>query len=800
MVDAKSILDRYATNILRTSAVYYDAKDGKDKVNSNPDNVQSYNKDNPACYSEDIVLWKAPNDWIRLEFDGVPSDKLKDYIGEVISNLKSQGIAFFITQHNNSTSPYINIPNIKKLRINGHAKQAKLLWLETLMPKHMLKSIDRTNLSWTWTPVIGHPHWKKHKHGGAVHQIVLGADDVFEDNEFPPELNAKITRQAKKHETTLKNLNASAKWVEDFLLDYCCNNALPEGNRHSVINKNLGILIAFREDVYEIIEKYERYNSGAGSVAGWVRGAVNGTFTEVNALELRKYIKENEIPYKIVESREAALTDNLQNTIEHFTDKRNLAQLFYKNQPFYYDKGRNYWLWNTEDLYWYNIDETDLLNAVNGCSRADTISSKEKSEICEAFKQYGRAHTPEPLPENTLQIGRNLVNVMTGDIVESTPEYFSTNRIPHNLGESEETPIIDKLFADWLGPDKQLFLQEVATYCMLPDYPIHRIFCLVGDGSNGKSTFIRFIHRLVGADNTCSVSMDGIMSNRFETWNMYRKLLAEMGETHYDSLRRTDMLKKLSGQDAISFERKRSDTISAINYAKLMISTNSVPETHDRTDGFYRRWLLIKFTRKFADGRDILNDIPPEEYENFCRKAIRIIHDLLKRGSFDKEPTLEEKKRIYEEQSDPLALYLKKETIEDHNTEILKYEFRDKFNMWCAQHKFREHSEREIGMRLKDKGFETKRIQIDDLDEHGNRKRYWAYSGLRWAVSPKASEDVGVETQQVSERAEKVFKTIQVMPTNNKDILYAAFGREYIDNLVRNGQLFEGKSGELRVL
>ena len=787
---AKQILDEYATEVIFKDGIHQ--KNGRDVPNA--DKSKFYT---PEKYSEDIVLWKCPNNWIRIEFDGIYGNDLKSAFSETVSNLNATDIEYFITEHSKESSPYINIPNIRGLPLNQDCKQAKMLFLNELLSQKTLKNLDKGNLTWSWTPVIGHSHWKT-KYNGAEHRIIRGENPTQIENNFPKEFKAKLSRAKKKIANSVSDIKKHSEWVEDFLLNYCCNNELPSGERHTVINKNLAILLSFREDFEKYIDLYDNANGDAGSVKGWLRKAISGDYTEVNPLELKKYINDNDVPYTIVE-KPLIEGESLDDTISFFTDKRNLAEQFYKKQPFYYDKGKNLWLWNNTDLYWREVDQTDLFNAISKCSRADTISSRDKNEILEAFKQVGRYNQPRDLPENTLQIGKNLVNVITGEIMKSTAEYFSTNRIPHNLGDSDETPILDKLFADWLGKEKQLFLQEIAIYCMLPDYPIHRIFCLVGEGSNGKSTFIRFIHKLVGANNACSVSMDGIMTNRFEAWNMYRKLLAEMGETNYDSLKRTDMLKKLSGQDSVTFERKGADPISAKNNAKIVISTNSVPETNDRTDGFYRRWLTVIFNRKFPDGRDILQDVPEYEYENFCRKAIKILGDLLQRGQFHEEPNLEEKKKQYDELSNPLMLFIKKQCDMEINGHIFKYEFRDKFQAWCNENKFREHNDKEIGLKLKDLELETKKVTTEIIDDLGNLKRYNAWMGIAWKNKEQKQDDAPFKTQHVEKDKSRVFQFINEMPENNKRWLITAFGEEKILRMLKFGDLMEYKPGTVTI-
>ena len=67
-----------------------------------------------------------------------------------------------------------------------------------------------------------------------------------------------------------------------------------------------------------------------------------------------------------------------------------------------------------------------------------------------------------------------------------------------------DTPTIDKLFTEWVGQEYLLTLKEVSAYTMLNVYRLHRIIALIGEGSNGKGTYLRFLERLLGRNNCCA--------------------------------------------------------------------------------------------------------------------------------------------------------------------------------------------------------------------------------------------------------------------------------------------------------
>ena len=151
-----------------------------------------------------------------------------------------------------------------------------------------------------------------------------------------------------------------------------------------------------------------------------------------------------------------------------------------------------------------------------------------------------------------------------------------------------------------------------------------------------------------------------------------------MGETNFNELTKTSILKKLTGQDLIGFEHKNKNPFESRNYAKILISTNNLPETTDKTIGFYRRWLIIDFPNQFSEEEDILSKIPEEEYEALANKCIFIIKDLLDKRKFHEEGDIEARQKIYEEKSNPFDKFFKETIEEESNGDIPKWEFEKK--------------------------------------------------------------------------------------------------------------------------
>ncbi len=266
---------------------------------------------------------------------------------------------------------------------------------------------------------------------------------------------------------------------------------------------------------------------------------------------------------------------------------------------------------------------------------------------------------------------------------------------------------------------------------MLPDYPFHRIFCLVGVGLNGKGSFLNLIENFIGKDNLCSTELDTLLASRFEVTRLFKKLVCVMGETNFSELTKTSMLKKLSGGDMIGFEYKNKNPFEEKNYAKIIIATNNLPTTTDKTIGFYRRWCLIDFPNQFDEKKDILKDIPIKEYENLATECFIILSTIIKKREFTNEGTIEERKEKYEAKSNFLEKFIELFIDEDFNEFITKADFNKKFNSWCKENRHREMSETSLGISMKRLGVESEKKFFNWMyDGKGGQARVW--NGIKW--------------------------------------------------------------------
>lgn len=387
---------------------------------------------------------------------------------------------------------------------------------------------------------------------------------------------------------------------------------------------------------------------------------------------------------------------------------------FYNTQPFFYDKNQIFWYWDIENDRWNILDETDLMNFLdkNLDFYGQTVGRAVKGNYIEAFKRFGRLKQPKEAPLKWIQFKSKAYSLESQCVYTVTPDYFFTNPIPWELGKVDETPILDRLIDDWVGTEHKQELYEIMAYCLYRNYPIHRIFFLLGDGCNGKTTFLQVISKFLGINNLCSTELDNIVgqnSSRFETMKMYKKLACLMGETNFNSMSKTTMLKKLSGHDIIGFEMKGKQPFDDYSYAKLIIASNGLPITNDTTDGFWRRCLIVDFPNKFGEGKDILNEIPDVEYQNLGLKCINILRKLLTNGRFNNEGSIADREKKYTMASNPLPIFIKTRCKVESNLYHRYNELFLEYIQWLKKNKKRQISKKEFSKHLSEEGYEVRK-------------------------------------------------------------------------------------------
>lgn len=295
-----------------------------------------------------------------------------------------------------------------------------------------------------------------------------------------------------------------------------------------------------------------------------------------------------------------------------------------------------------------------------------------------------------------LVINNGIINLDTFEVKEHDPNYLSRVKIPVTYtGKETLGPKIQKFLNEVFYPEDMATAQEFTGYCLWRNYETQKALMLVGEGANGKSTFINLIKTTLGLENISTRSLQELEYNRFAKADIYGKLANLYPDLSDTALETTGQFKMLTGGDPVTAEKKFKNGFPFINYAKLIFSANKLPEAKDDTTAFFRRWIILTFPTKFEgpkENKNLLNELKsPEEISGFFAWSLEGLKRLRENNwVFSNSKSTENVREEYIKKSSPVQAFIM-EWVEDDptdikkSTEITKQNMFDAFAFYCRE-------------------------------------------------------------------------------------------------------------------
>ena len=159
--------------------------------------------------------------------------------------------------------------------------------------------------------------------------------------------------------------------------------------------------------------------------------------------------------------------------------------------------------------------------------------------------------------------------------------------------------------SELLYPEDIPTLQEFIGYCLIPSNKGQRMMVIKGSGGEGKSQIGAVLSALFGC-NMKDGSIGKISENRFARADLEHVLLCIDDDMRMDALRQTNYVKSIvTAQGKMDLERKGKQSYQGWMYARLLAFSNGdLQALFDRSDGFYRRQLVLTTREKATDRVD----------------------------------------------------------------------------------------------------------------------------------------------------------------------------------------------------
>jgi P4 family phage/plasmid primase-like protien len=304
-----------------------------------------------------------------------------------------------------------------------------------------------------------------------------------------------------------------------------------------------------------------------------------------------------------------------------------------------------------------------------------------------------------------LNLKNGILDPKTAELHEHSPEHYMTTQIPVEWDPQAECPTFDRFLKKVLPEeDQRTLLMQIFGYSLTTDTRFQKAFILLGEGSNGKSICIKILEALLGS--ACSAIELSDLKSQFLIAELQNKTANLSSEQNTKDFVQDAMLKKIISGDSLVAQRKFKDPFKFRPLAKLILTANRLPKTYDRSYGYFRRWIILRFEITIPEEEwdlDLDSKIIKSELSGVLRKAVDALRGLYK---FNKFAIPESSKRAiadYEREMNPMLVFFEEYVEERSGSVVSLQEIFTQYQTWCH---FNNH--KPVGSQKLREGFEKK--------------------------------------------------------------------------------------------
>ena len=215
------------------------------------------------------------------------------------------------------------------------------------------------------------------------------------------------------------------------------------------------------------------------------------------------------------------------------------------------------------------------------------------------------AHVEDFTPEADRVHLANGTLKLDGSFTEGRPTIVRS-RLPVAYRPDAPAPVRWLSFLDGLLYTEDIpTLQEFIGYCLIPSNKGQRMMVIKGNGGEGKSQIGAVLGALLGS-NMKDGSIGKISENRFARADLEHILVCVDDDMKMEALKQTNYVKSIvTAQGKMDLERKGKQSYQGWMFCRLLAFSNGdLQALYDRSNGFYRRQLILTTKEKTADRID----------------------------------------------------------------------------------------------------------------------------------------------------------------------------------------------------
>jgi|APSaa5957512535_1039671.scaffolds.fasta_scaffold04223_3 P4 family phage/plasmid primase-like protien len=335
---------------------------------------------------------------------------------------------------------------------------------------------------------------------------------------------------------------------------------------------------------------------------------------------------------------------------------------------------------NTEEILLYNGKIYDNL-------QAETLIKEETEKLIPNCSKHHRSEVISKIKaqtymdiekfdtdSNLITLENGILNLETLELLPHTPEHLSRVLLPVEYRkpthEDIEKNLKDTLFWKFLKNsftvndkfrknDFETVLEIIASP-IVKRHVDEKAFMFLGGGENGKSVCLGYIESIMGKNNVSSITLQDISDDKFMRANLAGKSANIFSDLEQNELRHTGKIKAITSNEGIEVQKKHQQGFTLYPFCKLMFSCNRFPKVFDQTQGFFRRWIIVKWERDFENDPERVEYLKEKLADNLGEKTlvfsclVGIADRLNKEGKFTHSKDWKTIQKEWNENADPI--------------------------------------------------------------------------------------------------------------------------------------------------
>ncbi len=374
-----------------------------------------------------------------------------------------------------------------------------------------------------------------------------------------------------------------------------------------------------------------------------------------------------------------------------------VADLLIKDHNFLTLKGSEEILIFNGKIY-SNKDATAIIKTkteklIPNCSSHDRneVINKIKAKTFTDLEDFDK----EP---HFLTIDNGILDILTLELLPHTPKHLSKVLLPVSFTAPAtttiETELADTEFLKFLKgsftvngkfrkADFDTVLEITASF-LIKSHIDQKAFMFLGSGDNGKGVLLNYIIAMLGKPNISAISLQKLASNQFAAANLAFKIANIFPDLEKNELKLSGTLKAIIANEPVEVEIKYKQAFTMYPFCKLLFSANRFPKALDTSQGFFRRWIIVKWERSFENDSERIEFLR-EKLENNKQEINKVFSSLVllagnlyQQAKFTNSKTWKQVRDEWNANADPAGSYIET-NLEVATSDLTKLEVHTKY-------------------------------------------------------------------------------------------------------------------------